>query len=301
MYCVPPPISKKEPDPINKDFITSPNRQFPALILYFFALTEIKPFGKLSTPHEITEINVPFGNQPVIGYSISFPELNNLQEAGYIKKIKGDKIVEYEANTDHPLYEVLRKLHRCHVRDQLLPLWITFLILGAILGLSILYEQQKDNSWNPWKKVNNRGQRGSGTDYYWIKELCLIIAFLCLGTIIFSYYWIPVLIFWNKLHKDNYNKKSLQKKKKELTSKLYKTNISFLNEEANNIEDRYLRDKVVDKEALHFARSAAWIWTVPFALAIIINIIKNINEKIQESLKRPKRLKGQKRLKESNV
>ena len=35
-------------------------------------------------------------------------ELNNLQEAGYIKKIKGDKIVEYEANTDHPLYEVLR-------------------------------------------------------------------------------------------------------------------------------------------------------------------------------------------------
>ena len=31
-------------------------------------------------PHEITEINVPFGNQPVIGYSISFPELNNLQE-----------------------------------------------------------------------------------------------------------------------------------------------------------------------------------------------------------------------------
>lgn len=73
-------ISEKEPDPINKDFITSPNRQFPALILYFFALTEIKPFGKLSTPHEITEINVPFGNQPVIGYSISFPELNNLQE-----------------------------------------------------------------------------------------------------------------------------------------------------------------------------------------------------------------------------
>ena len=65
-------ISEKEPDPINKDFITSPDRQFPALILYFFALTEIKPFGKLSTPHEITEINVPFGNQPVIGYSISF-------------------------------------------------------------------------------------------------------------------------------------------------------------------------------------------------------------------------------------
>ena len=42
-------------------------------------------------------------------------ELNNLQEAGYIKKIKGDKIVEYEANTDHPLYEVLRKVVLKHL------------------------------------------------------------------------------------------------------------------------------------------------------------------------------------------
>jgi hypothetical protein len=73
-------ISEIESDPINKDFITSPHRQFPALILYFFALTEIKPFGKLSTPHEITEINVPFGNLPVVGYSISFPDINNLKE-----------------------------------------------------------------------------------------------------------------------------------------------------------------------------------------------------------------------------
>ncbi len=42
-------------------------------------------------------------------------ELNHLQEAGYIKKIKGEKIVEYEANTDHPLFEVLRKVVLKHL------------------------------------------------------------------------------------------------------------------------------------------------------------------------------------------
>ena len=149
---------------------------------------------------------------------------------------------------------------------------------------------------------NEQKQFATKCQSYLIKEVhrdmpIELLGVLTCSTVWMSYYWIPVLIFWNKLHKDNYNKKSLQNKKKELTSKLYKTNISFLNEEANNIEDRYLRDKVIDKEALHFARSAAWIWAVPFALVIIINIIKNINE---NRLKRLKRLKGQKR-KETTV
>lgn len=42
-------------------------------------------------------------------------ELNHLQEAGYLKKIKGDKIVEYKANIEHPLYEVLRKVVLKHL------------------------------------------------------------------------------------------------------------------------------------------------------------------------------------------
>ena len=37
-------------------------------------------------------------------------ELNHLYGAGYLKKVKVDNKVEYKANTDHPLFEVLRKV-----------------------------------------------------------------------------------------------------------------------------------------------------------------------------------------------
>lgn len=42
-------------------------------------------------------------------------ELNHLVEAGYLKKIKSDNIIEYQANTDHPLYDVLRKVVLKHL------------------------------------------------------------------------------------------------------------------------------------------------------------------------------------------
>ena len=37
-------------------------------------------------------------------------ELNHLHDASYIKKVKVNNKVEYKANTDHPLFEVLRKV-----------------------------------------------------------------------------------------------------------------------------------------------------------------------------------------------
>tara|TARA_B100001175_G_C19439166_1_gene605234 strand:+ start:450 stop:980 length:531 start_codon:yes stop_codon:yes gene_type:complete len=42
-------------------------------------------------------------------------ELNHLQEAGYLNKVKNENIVEYTANTKHPLYEVLRKVVMKHL------------------------------------------------------------------------------------------------------------------------------------------------------------------------------------------
>ena len=36
-------------------------------------------------------------------------ELNHLQGAGYLKKVKVDNKVEYKANTDHPLFDVMVK------------------------------------------------------------------------------------------------------------------------------------------------------------------------------------------------
>ena len=37
-------------------------------------------------------------------------ELNHLQEAGYLKKLKDNNKIEYKANTNHPLFETLRKV-----------------------------------------------------------------------------------------------------------------------------------------------------------------------------------------------
>ena len=37
-------------------------------------------------------------------------ELNHLQEAGYLQKIKVNNKIEYKANTNHPLFETLRKV-----------------------------------------------------------------------------------------------------------------------------------------------------------------------------------------------
>ena len=42
-------------------------------------------------------------------------ELNHLQSAGYLKKIKVNNKVEYKANTNHPLFEVLRKVVLKHL------------------------------------------------------------------------------------------------------------------------------------------------------------------------------------------
>ena len=42
-------------------------------------------------------------------------ELNHLQSAGYLNKVKVDNKVEYKANTKHPLFEVLRKVVLKHL------------------------------------------------------------------------------------------------------------------------------------------------------------------------------------------
>ena len=42
-------------------------------------------------------------------------ELNHLEEAGYLKKLKVNNKFEYKANTDHPLFEALRKVVLKHL------------------------------------------------------------------------------------------------------------------------------------------------------------------------------------------
>lgn len=42
-------------------------------------------------------------------------ELNHLQEAGYLDKVKQDNKVEYRVNTKHPLYDTLKKVVYKHL------------------------------------------------------------------------------------------------------------------------------------------------------------------------------------------
>lgn len=42
-------------------------------------------------------------------------ELNHLQGAGYLNKVKVNNKIEYKANTKHPLYDVLRKVVLKHL------------------------------------------------------------------------------------------------------------------------------------------------------------------------------------------
>ena len=42
-------------------------------------------------------------------------ELNHLQGAGYLEKVKVDNKVEYKANTNHPLFDVLQKVVLKHL------------------------------------------------------------------------------------------------------------------------------------------------------------------------------------------
>tara|TARA_B100001939_G_C16937225_1_gene616612 strand:- start:962 stop:1492 length:531 start_codon:yes stop_codon:yes gene_type:complete len=72
-------------------------------------------------------------------------ELNHLEEAGYLNKIKTEKIVEYKANTKHPLYDTLRKVVLKH------------------LGLEDIVESVLDKMGNV-KKIILVGDYANGND-----------------------------------------------------------------------------------------------------------------------------------------
>ena len=49
-------------------------------------------------------------------------ELNHLQGAGYLEKVKVDNKIEYKANINHPLFEVMQKVVFKHSSVQGIPI-----------------------------------------------------------------------------------------------------------------------------------------------------------------------------------
>jgi hypothetical protein len=86
-----------KPNASNKDFINSPERDFPVLIIYMFSISTLDPYT--TDLEKINSIEIPFKN-PTVGLSISFPALDNYKDLSNseIKKLQKDSKVSYDMN-----------------------------------------------------------------------------------------------------------------------------------------------------------------------------------------------------------
>ena len=86
-----------KPNASNIDFVKSPERDFPVLIIYMFSIAIIDPYT--TDIDKINSIDIPFKN-PTVGLSFSFPALENYRELSNseIKKLNNDSKISYDMN-----------------------------------------------------------------------------------------------------------------------------------------------------------------------------------------------------------
>ena len=97
-----------KPNAIATDFIQSPERDFPALIIYIFSIASIDPYT--TDLEKIDKVDIPFKN-PTIGLSFSFPILENQQNLSpkEIKDLNNKSKISYDMNAIAQLQENLPK------------------------------------------------------------------------------------------------------------------------------------------------------------------------------------------------
>lgn len=69
-------IIEKKSNAQNFQFIRSPERDFPAMIIYMFSLAIIEPYSSQYWTQENLSVEIPF-DFPIVGFSVSFPVLEN--------------------------------------------------------------------------------------------------------------------------------------------------------------------------------------------------------------------------------
>jgi len=86
-----------KPNASNTDFVKSPERDFPVLIIYMFSISTLDPYT--TDLEKINSIEIPFKN-PTVGLSFSFPALNNYKDLSNseIKKLNNDSKISYDMN-----------------------------------------------------------------------------------------------------------------------------------------------------------------------------------------------------------
>jgi len=110
LFLSPSAISKvkenckhKKNGPISFDYIASPERDFPGLIIYLFSIGIIKPWGK--SDNQVAELG--HGLNPTLGYSISLPraeEIKGKTQKEITEIIKSTKY-SYSLNKVHSRYK----------------------------------------------------------------------------------------------------------------------------------------------------------------------------------------------------
>ena len=92
-------IISNKPNAHNKDFRESPERDFPALIIYMFSISCISPYTNSNNLDKINDVEIPFKN-PTVGLSFSFPILENQRNLSrkQIQELNNKSKVAYDMN-----------------------------------------------------------------------------------------------------------------------------------------------------------------------------------------------------------
>lgn len=83
-----------ESKPVNFDYLCADERDFPALIIYLFAVAHVSPFP-YKKDNEKTKVKLIHGVNPTLGFTISFPKIDKL------KGLTNKEILDLNKETKH--------------------------------------------------------------------------------------------------------------------------------------------------------------------------------------------------------
>ncbi|NQZ28179.1 MAG: Z1 domain-containing protein [Colwellia sp.] len=86
-------VDSMKKKPVNFDYLCSEERDFPALIIYLFAVAHVTPFPYKK--ENDSKIQLAHGHNPTLGFTLSFPRIDKL------KGLSSKEIIELNKSTKH--------------------------------------------------------------------------------------------------------------------------------------------------------------------------------------------------------
>ena len=89
-------IVQEKPNPDSFRIIRSPERDFPAMIIYLFSIAVISPYSSQNWTPDSLSVEIPF-DFPTIGLSVSFPVLENDRNLSVeeMRRLSNDSKISY--------------------------------------------------------------------------------------------------------------------------------------------------------------------------------------------------------------